>query len=197
MTELQTLQPGFSAPSLDAQRVFRAVLEAWARPGTIETVSGLHDVPEGFDLASAVVALTLIDQDTPVWLSDHTSPAADWLRFHCGCPLLEDSGEAAFGFARGAELNGLDGFNPGSAMSPEDGATLILQADSLTRGPRMKLTGPGIETEHSLQVTGIPARIWGARAELARDFPAGIDLVVTHASQLLAIPRTAHLSWEA
>ena len=197
MQNQDTLLPGFQTPSLDAQRAFRALLDAWSQPGSIATIDGLDEAPHGFDLASASIALTLVDQDTPVWLSDSTSPAADWLRFHCGCPITDDPFNATFAFAKADEALDLDRFNTGSAISPEDGATLVLQAEDLHRGAKMKLTGPGIKTEQPFQVLGVPARLWSKRAEIAADFPAGLDIILTSGARLISIPRTTQLSWEA
>lgn len=196
MPNQDTLLPGFQTPSLDAQRAFRALLDAWARPGTIATIDGLDEAPQGFDLASASLALTLVDQDTPVWLSDSMAPAADWLRFHCGCPIADDPFKAVFAFARADDALDLDRFNTGAALSPEEGATLVLQAEGLNGGAKMKLTGPGIRTEQPFQISGVPARLWSKRAEIAVDFPAGLDIILTSGARLISIPRTTRLSWE-
>ena len=83
------LEAGFADPVRDAQRCFRAVLDAMARPGRIAHVSGVTP-PSPLDVATAAVALTLVDHETKLWLDPAAGAAREWLRFHCGAPLTDD-----------------------------------------------------------------------------------------------------------
>ena len=90
---------GFADPVFNAQTVFRAVMDAMARPGTIQPMPGLARPPEPLASAAGAVALTLCDNDTPVWL-DHALQAAPaikaWLGFHSGAPLANTPADAHF-----------------------------------------------------------------------------------------------------
>src|SRR5258708_10778225 len=93
------LAPAFTDPVRGSQAVFRSVMDAMARPGTIVATGGLAQAPQPLGLAAAAVALTLIDYETPVWLDPalaQSSEAAAWLRFHTGAPLTDDPRRAAF-----------------------------------------------------------------------------------------------------
>ena len=60
--------PGFADPTRDAQRAFRAVLDALAHPARSFPLAGPADPPAALGPGLAAVALTLLDEDCAVWL---------------------------------------------------------------------------------------------------------------------------------
>ena len=60
--------PGFTDPTRDAQRAFRAVLDALAHPTCPYPVAGPAEPPAALGRGLAAVALTLLDEDCAVWL---------------------------------------------------------------------------------------------------------------------------------
>ena len=196
MSFAQNLVAGFENPSLDSQSTFRQIMDAWARPGQVARIDEITDAPLGLDIAGAAFALTLVDQDTQVWLSADTGACKDWLRFHCGCPITEQANDAAFAFAQAAELQDLQLFNTGDAVVPDRGATLVLRVDAIGQGQALRLEGPGIQNNISVKVSGVNNNVWDARASLAPLFPAGLDLVLTSQRNLICIPRTTKITLE-
>lgn len=187
------LTAGFADPSLDAQRCFRAVLEAMSRPGRVQQLeAGMAEPPTPLGLAAGAVLLALADADTPVWIDDAAAPATDWLRFHAGCPLVAAPGEAQFALACGA-MPALDALAQGTEEAPQESATLVLQVASLTRGTPLRLTGPGIEREHHLRVEGLPDGFVAAWARNAALFPRGVDVILCAGGSLAALPRTVRV----
>jgi alpha-D-ribose 1-methylphosphonate 5-triphosphate synthase subunit PhnH len=185
------LTAGFAEPVLDAQRCFRAVLDAMARPGRVQRLPDLPEPPAPLGAAAAAVLLTLADADTPVWL-DAGAAVAAWLRFHAGAPVVADPADAAFLLAS-ATPPALRDLAQGTEEEPHRSATLVLQVATLEEGTGWRLTGPGIEQAHRLQVAGLPAGFaaeW--QANRAR-FPCGIDLVLCAGDRLAALPRTTAL----
>ena len=63
-----TLEGGFASASEDSARIFRSALNAMARPGQIETVSGIAP-PSPLSAAAGALLLTLADHETPVFLA--------------------------------------------------------------------------------------------------------------------------------
>jgi alpha-D-ribose 1-methylphosphonate 5-triphosphate synthase subunit PhnH len=187
------LTPGFADPALDSQRCFRAVLEAMSRPGRVQQLpADLADPPAPLGLAAGAVLLTLADADTPVWIDAAAAPAADWLRFHAGCPLVAAPGDAQFVLACGG-MPGFETLAQGTEEAPENSATLVLQVASLARGAGLRLTGPGIATEHCLHVEGLPpgfALGWARNAAL---FPRGVDVILCAGGSLAALPRSLRI----
>ena len=181
---------GFANPVLDSQRCFRAVLEAMSRPGRIQQVEAGFTPPAPLNLAAAAVLLTLADADTPVWLD--APGAADWLRFHAGCPLVAEAAQAQFALASGA-MPALATLNPGTEEEPHLAATLLVQVAALRPGAGWRLTGPGIEHEHRLLVEGLPADFPAQWAANHARFPRGVDVVLCCGNALAALPRTVML----
>lgn len=191
------LDPGFAAPVHDAQTCFRAILRAMARPGRIERVpvslAGKPSAPLG--AAATVIALTLCDGDTPVWLDGAAAPAAAYLTFHCGAPLAAAPGDARFAFvAEPAAIPGLDRFALGSDEYPERSTTLVVEAAWLHPAADLRLSGPGIRGEAALQLAGLPGQFWAERAALSDLFPRGVDILFTCGDSLVALPRSARIA---
>lgn len=188
--------PGFDDPTLDSQSVFRVLLEAMSRPGMIGSISAAPEAPSPLDTATTAVGLCLFDHDTNVWLGDGAAGVTvyEYLRFHCGCPLVKSSMAADFAIAIAAEgVPGLTQFNAGSDAFPDRSTTLILQVADIGGGAPVRLTGPGIESEATLRVAGVPAYFWTARHRQQDAFPRGIDLIFTCGNQLVALPRSTKI----
>ena len=184
-----TLHPGFADPVLDAQRCFRAVLDAMAHPGRIATVD-FGGAPPPLDPATAAVLLTLVDAETPLWLDAAAAPARDWIAFHCGAPPAPQA-QAAFGVALGPV--GLTGFGAGSDDAPEDGATLIVQVATLGRGRPLRLSGPGLAAPAVLRVGGLDADFIADWTANHARFPRGVDLILCAGPDLAALPRSVRI----
>lgn len=189
---MSTLTPGFADPVLDAQATFRAVLEAMSRPGRIQRAGAGLRPPAPMMPAAAAVLLALADSGTTLW-QDAGTDAEAWLRFHCGAPFADAPGEAAFVLATGAPP-AIAGLNPGTEEEPERGATLIVQVAALEEGAGWRLTGPGIEREHRLAVTGLPSDFVAAWARNRARFPRGVDVILCAGERLAALPRTVAIA---
>lgn len=185
------IEAGFPDPVLDAQRCFRSVLEAMARPGRVFRIEAALTPPAPLGLAAGVVLLTLADADTPVWLD--APAAADWLRFHAGCPLVAEPGAAQFVLATGA-MPPLATLAPGSEEDPQLAATLLVQVRALRAGEGWRLRGPGIEHEHRLAVDGLPDDFLAQWAANRAGFPRGVDVVLCAGDALAALPRTVAIA---
>jgi len=187
---------GFVDPVLGSQRVFRRVLEAMAHPGRIVTLDALIDTPPSLAPASAAVCLTLLDFETPIWLDDaaRSSEAVEWLRFHCGVPLIDQPRAARLALMLApATMPELEAFDAGTDAMPDRSATLILQVDELGAGAGPRLAGPGIADTTQLDVRGGPPHFWDLVRDNATRFPRGVDLLLASGRRLAALPRTVRV----
>ena len=179
------LSPGFADPVTGAQACFRAVLDAMARPGRIQTVSGVHAPPPLCNAAAAVL-LTLVDHETPLWLDPQADPARPWIAFHTGAGTPSNS----TAFVMALSLPDLTILPAGTHEMPETSATVILQVKALGAGQRFVLQGPGLRHPADLRVDGLPpgfAATWQQNHAL---FPRGIDLILCAGDRLTALPRS-------
>ena len=201
MTTVAELPAGFADKVLSAQSTFRSVMDAMARPGSVQRVEAASGTPAAMMRGTAAIALTLLDHDTPVWLDpamSETSDVAKWLKFHTSAPVIADSSICSFALIGDAKaLPGLDRFAFGSNEYPDRSTTLILQVDSLTKGPAFELRGPGIDGAAVLQATIQPSDLFERLAINAALFPRGIDVVLVHDDCIVAIPRTTRLAAKA
>ena len=185
---------GFADPALGTQAIFRTVLEAMAHPGRVVMVQGgLPAPPAPLSAPAYALALTLFDLETPVWLDAGLRQGAllETLRFQCGCPIVaqpEDAGFAVIGDP--LAMPTLAAFAPGTPEYPDRSATLILQVEALRSDGDLTLTGPGIEQASRLGVDGLGVGFWDQWAANHGAFPQGVDLVLTSADQLAALPRS-------
>ncbi len=189
-----TVYAGFADPVLDGQRAFRAVLDAMAHPGRVVSLTP-PPAPPPLGPASAAVCLALLDLDTPLWL-DAAAATADvvaYLRFHCGAPVVGEPGAARFAvIADAAAMPRLDAFDAGSDERPDLSATVVVQVRGLAGGRGVRLTGPGIDGEARLEVSGAPG-LWPALRANAVHFPRGVDTVLCAGTRLAALPRTTRV----
>jgi len=192
------LLPGFTDPVIQAQKMFRLLLEAMSRPGTMVELPQPQQVlpPAPLYPATAAAALTLLDYETPLWLDDQASCAevTGYLRFHCGCPLVADRRRAAFAIiADPGQLPPLDSFNLGSDDYPDRSTTLIIQVPSLTAGEKLPLTGPGIRDSITLAASGFPPEFRRWMADNHDLFPRGVDMIFTCGTVIAGLPRSTRL----
>lgn len=192
MTANTTLKAGFDEPVRDSQQAFRRLLDALSQPGRIVAPSAPAEYPAGLHRAAASACLALLDFETPLWLAGpDLGETRAWLAFHAGCRFVERPADAAFALVTDpAALPALDGFALGSDETPEQGATLILQVQSIAAGHGRRLTGPGIADERRLAVDGLADSFWAERAAICRLFPRGLDIFLTAGTALAALPRT-------
>ena len=198
MTTVAELPAGFADKVLSAQSTFRAVMDAMARPGSIQRIAAAAGMPNAMMRGTAAVALTLFDHDTPIWLDEGMSATphvAKWLKFHTSAPVIADSSISSFALIGDPKnLPALDRFAFGSNEFPDRSTTLILQVESLTEGPAFELRGPGIDGMAILRASIQPHDLFERLAINVALFPRGIDVVLVHDDAIVAIPRTTRLA---
>jgi len=197
MTTVAELPAGFADKVLSAQSTFRSVMDAMARPGSVQRITAVAGAPDTMMRGTAAIALTLFDHDTPIWLDSRMSAAPDvakWLKFHTSAPVIADSSISSFALiGNPRELPSLDRFALGSNEYPDRSTTLILQVESLTQGPAIELRGPGIDGTAILQAAIQPQDLFERLEINVTLFPRGVDVVLVHDDAIVAIPRTTRV----
>lgn len=209
-TDLGAVSAGFSDPALGSQTVFRAALQALSHPGRPVDVTHDAEAPVQGHAAAAVLLLALLDPDCRLWLSPSlaNSDAAHWLRFHCGCELVDEPARAQFAWVAACdELPALERFAQGSDTYPDQSTTCVLEVPSFVVSGETsdvggwRLRGPGIRGQAHLNVGGLTqeaaARLIAQRSLNHEAFPHGVDLFLATPHQIVGLPRTTRIELEA
>lgn len=175
----------------DAQQLaFRAVLDAFARPGTLVSAPS----------QGAVLMFLSAVLDESVSLADPSGLLdADARRLLLAPTALAE--EARFILLDG-RLPPDAGLQPrlGTLESPELSATLVLTVGALS-GPEqaladarvLELQGPGVPGMRALAVAGLHPDWLQRRATWVAAYPLGVDIVLAAPDSLVALPRTTRL----
>ena len=197
MTTIAELPPGFADKVLSAQSTFRSVMDAMARPGAVHRIVPMAGTAGPMMRGTAAIALTLFDHDTPLWLDARMAESTDvlkWLKFHTGAPVIQDASIAAFALiSDGVLLPNLERFALGTNEYPDRSTTVIIQVDSLDRGPGFELRGPGIDGVATLEASVKPFDLFEQLRFNETLFPRGIDVVLVADDAVVAVPRTTRI----
>lgn len=186
--QAQTLQGGFTHPATDAAHAFRGVMEAMARPGTIQTLTGATP-PAPLSVAAGAALLTLCDTETPLYLAGNADCDAlrAWVAFHTGAPITGPS-QCMFALGVWEALGPLSTYPIGTSEYPDRSATLIVECMGL-RPEGTTLTGPGIRDTANLSLPETQAF-----QDNATLFPLGLDFFFTCGDRIAALPRSTKVS---
>lgn len=189
---------GFSDPAIDSQRVFRSVMDALARPGSIRPLATDLQPPAPLTPELAAVALTLADHEAPLWLDAALAAepqVAAYLRFHAGAAITADPKEAAFALvAEPAGAPPLDRFALGTPEYPDRSTTVVLAVPELSNEGGFVLEGPGIRERARLAAAALPGRLAAELAANRRLFPLGVDCLLVAPGRIAGLPRTTELA---
>jgi alpha-D-ribose 1-methylphosphonate 5-triphosphate synthase subunit PhnH len=182
--QAQTLEGGFAHPATDAAHAFRGVMEAMARPGTIQRLAGATP-PAPLSVAAGVALLTLCDTETPLYLAGEADcdTVRTWVAFHTGAPIVGPS-HCMFALGTWDVLGPLSAYPIGTSEYPDRSATLIVECTDLA-AEGTTLTGPGIRDSASLSLPETAA--FQRNASL---FPLGLDFIFTSGDRIAALPRS-------
>jgi len=191
--------PGFADPVAGAQRTFRAVLDALARPTIPVVLGALPPAPGVMSPVAAAIALTLCDEATPVWLDPGLSAAEEvraWFAFRTGSPVVDEPAAAAFAFASDpSALPPLDAFALGTDEAPHASTTIVLAAGGA--GVPFEADGPGFPEPRDWDAPALPASFAAQWSANHARFPRGVDLLIAGEHAVTGLPRTTRLRVEA
>jgi len=188
---------GFADPVWASQTVFRALMDAMARPGTEHALPDVTVPPAPLSASASALIATLADADTPVWLDaalTKSSAVKDWIVFHTGAPVVSHASDAAFAIVAAPQnLSALNGFSLGTQEFPDRSTTVILQVSTLSDGVPLALEGPGIKDQTSLAPAPMPQHFEAQWQANRAAFPRGIDLILAAPDCVAALPRSTRL----
>lgn len=169
------------------QHLFRELAEAFSRPGEVRNLTNWINGAT----AQRAVLITLMDGETTLADPHGQIAASDW-------PLLQ-ARRGVPETARYVAANGrrAPDFQPalGSLESPEFGATLLIEVATVGSGPlSLELAGPGISGRCELRLEGLHPDWLERRADWIAGFPLGVDILLSDAIRIVALPRTTRVA---
>jgi alpha-D-ribose 1-methylphosphonate 5-triphosphate synthase subunit PhnH len=199
LRSLARLSPAFE-PVRDAQRTFRVLLDAMARPGTVRRLPvAAADAPVHPWLAAVLV--TLLDHEVSLAVEPFAGAddVATYARQRTSVPLVPTE-RADFVVASSETLDAAlpERLRQGSLAYPNDSATLIVLVPSLDQtaeqsaanGLTLELAGPGVPAGHGFQLQGIAPALFESREAVA-EYPCGIDMIlIAPDGDVAALPRS-------
>ncbi len=159
-----------------ANQAFDALLGSLSRPGQIRKLPGAGE-------ASIIEAL--LDRECRVFCADPTL-MPQVLESGAMVADIPEADHVFLGTMQNAES--LLSVSQGSDLYPDDGATVIVRT-VLGAGPKVRLSGPGIQTHQDISISGLPNGFWQLRQDLIR-YPMGFDLFFVDGDQVLGVPRS-------
>ncbi|RTL68981.1 MAG: phosphonate C-P lyase system protein PhnH [Hyphomicrobiales bacterium] len=195
----QTLLPGFADPVADAQRAFKAVMQAMSRPARAVPFEVALTAPAPLSPVVAAMLLALADYETPIWLDVplRNQAVVQFLSFHSGARIVREPEEAVFAVASDpATMPPLMLLRQGTPEYPDRSTTLIVQVAAL-RAEGLRFEGPGIKREAQFSFPGAPSRFAAELAANRAQFPCGVDLIFAAPGAIAALPRSVRLVKEA
>jgi alpha-D-ribose 1-methylphosphonate 5-triphosphate synthase subunit PhnH len=180
-----------------AAHSFRAILDAFSEPGVPIQLSAVANCPAPLQAASAVLALSLCDFQTPVWLSKKLDgpDVRSFLRFHTGASIVGKAEDAAYAFLDASEFaDSYPRLHKGTDEYPDRSATAVVQVSNFFGLQSVRLEGPGIKTAVELSIAGFAEGDWTMLSDDRILFPLGVDVAFASGAQLVAVPRSTRIS---
>lgn len=197
MIAADAMTGGFADPVFQSQAVFRRVLKAFARPGTVVEIPNVVRPPAPLHMPTAAFIAAFADEGTPVHVDPVIAAAEDavgWIRFHTDAPIAAEPQAAAFAIVADTEaMLPLEAFSPGSAEYPDRSTTLVIQVDRVSRETGLRLEGPGIDGSAELDAVPLPAAFVDRMQDNRALYPRGVDIVLASPSAIAALPRSVRV----
>ena len=177
-------------PVFDCQEVFKALMNAFAKPGKVFSIEKNVEKLEGQCASLTAAAMVLLDNWRSFYVEGDAALEEELREQTYGVPAAMDEADYLFFPGQGDPWQALAQAKPGTLPEPHKSATLFVLADSLEGGAPFSLTGPGVDGGISVSLPE-RYRVWlEARDAQGHEFPCGVDLYfLTPQGQVMGIPR--------
>ncbi len=182
-----------------AQRTFRTLLDAMARPGAVYQLALPPEETPEFAVCMALLdfEVTYFSATDSARASERAEALERRIALEIGCQRASFAA-AAFVVSYGAlPAAAWPVLRRGTLAYPDRSATIIYLVDALgptardSESTSLALTGPGIETERYLIVGGLPASEFQQFVTTNRDYPMGVDAILLDPrGQVACLPRS-------
>lgn len=184
--------PHFTAAEERTRATFLALMWAMSYPGRA------HELPSGEPFA--LIAETLLDLEVTYYVPDsiHTEFAETLKRSSSRPAPLDQAAYILWPDLNENDIPQLSAAKIGTMLAPDTAATLIISVNQFLEQHTVRLTGPGIQSALTVNIT-LPPSFWELRERTSR-FPLGWDVILVTgeqvASHVMAIPRSTKVEYQ-
>jgi alpha-D-ribose 1-methylphosphonate 5-triphosphate synthase subunit PhnH len=193
-----TTYPLYTTEEAVRREAFLALMWALSYPGREQSipvrVSGSDPLSVFVNIGDA-----LLDLETTFFTPDS---ALESQLLHTRARALNPK-QAAYHFylsVSAEDLPRVEAASVGTMLYPDQAATLFVGCqlgNAQDEGPEtiLKLTGPGLQGERYVRVSGLPAEFWALRQRAVR-FPLGWDIFLVDVSgKVIGLPRSTRIDY--
>lgn len=181
------------------QKSFRKLLEALSYPGKL--VNFTADLSYRGDLSNELMeaVISLVDGEVGIYISSDDEKSKEEIYIRTNAKAKEIS-QADFIVVAKEDFSKLSSIinqaSKGTYVSPDDGATIIVEIGEFSSKENLSLRGPGIEDTNQCQIPNSSSWLQ-ARNEAVEKFPMGVDIFFISADKkILGLPRTTKVKVE-
>ena len=149
--------------------------------------SRTYALPETDLTDLALIGEALLDLDTSYFTTD-ARLADQFVRLGARSTSAADADYHFYSTLNDAALATMKQAKNGSMLRPDESATIIVRCNIGT-GDSFKWTGPGIMTQETVQLGGIPDTFWELHTRALR-YPQGWDVYFVDGGRVIGLPRT-------
>jgi alpha-D-ribose 1-methylphosphonate 5-triphosphate synthase subunit PhnH len=188
----------------DAQEHFRVLLDSMSRPGKINLLPAMDILPpNGFQHAAALTAFALLNNDVTFYIAGNNSDdIAEYLLINTGAHHADIKSADYIFIPRYFYEDELYEARVGTAIYPEDSATIIAESDLISEQPHdgsteILLKGPGVDGEAKIYISGISEELLEFLKAQNEEYPLGIDMIITDKmNNVMGLPRSNRFAFE-
>jgi alpha-D-ribose 1-methylphosphonate 5-triphosphate synthase subunit PhnH len=193
----------------DTQEIYRNILDCMARPGKINSIekstAGIEEV-SGISQALLGLAYTLVDREVSFHVISTNDKTIEKHIHRKTYSLSSSRNDVDYLFIEQAlskeEIENVMGqVRFGTLEDPHLSTTILFTVDGLSKtnetGKKLKLKGPGIESQETIFISGLPPEWLFEREKVNKEYPLGVDMImVTKSGDVVAFPRTTIIESE-
>ena len=182
----------------DAQEHFRVLLDSMSRPGKINALPALEILPpEGLQSSAALTGFALLNNDVTFYIAGkNREDIAGYFLVNTGAQPAEINTAGYIFIPEYFYDELLYDAQMGTAIYPEDSATIIAQSELISEEMHegaigLTLKGPGVNGEAKVYISGISRDLLDFLKIQNEEYPLGIDMIITDKmGHVMGLPRS-------
>lgn len=183
----------------DVQNIYRKILNSMSRPGIIENITEESKNIQAIECVyngTVGLMLMLLDREVSYDIVFEKKEEVTRSLSKIVYGKIAEIKEADFIFLVEGEkylAETLKIAKRGTLVDPHKSSTIICQVESLLKGEKLVLEGPGIKDVNYLNIDVMEEWI-KVRDEVNREFPLGVDIIfIDRLNNIVSIPRTTKI----